>query len=437
MDLFDELGPEVARELGLQRQLVPARLILAGDAAEQLARAVAELVPGGRVGVLFDTRTRQVAGERCLAALRQAGLEAVPHLVPDRGDRDPICDDVTEQRLLSELPELGFLLGVGSGTVSDLAKWVAFQREIPAAIFGTAASMNGYAAANVAPSIEGVKSLFSARAHRFVAADPAVLAAAPLRLTSAGLGDIIAKSVSTADWKMNELLFGERFVPAVAGIIDELESHYTERPQAIAAGDAAAISSLFRALVYSGCAMTLQGSSMPASGGEHLVSHTLDMRAELEGSEHDLHGRQVGVGTIFAAALYERVLALDSPVFSPGPLPFDAAAWGARAGSVRSHFEKQSARLAEACDKLRQPGVWDRLRDALRPMLPSARWVKEILSGAGGAHRFEDIGVSRERLTWAVLNGAQIRERFTSLDLAWATGVLPGAASEIIDAYLS
>ncbi len=437
MDLFDELGSEVARELGSQRKLVPARLILAGDAAEQLAAAVAEVVPGGRVGVLFDTRTRKVAGERCLAALARANLEPIAHLVADRGDRDPICDDATERRLLSELPELEFLLGVGSGTVSDLTKWVAFERGVPAAIFGTAASMNGYAAANVAPSIDGVKSLFSARAHRFVAADPAVLAAAPLRLTCAGLGDIIAKSVSTADWKMNELLFGERFVPAVAGIIDELERHYTEQPRAIAAGEAAAISALFRALVYSGCAMTLQGSSMPASGGEHLVSHTLDMRAELEGSEHDLHGRQVGVGTIFAAALYEKVLALDSPEFSRGPLPFDAAAWGARAVAVRGHFEKQSARLAAACEKLRQPGMWNRLRDTLRPMLPSARWVKEILSGAGGAHRFEDIGVSRERLIWAVLNGAQIRERFTSLDLAWATGVLPGAASEIIDAYLS
>ena len=51
--------------------------------------------------------------------------------------------------------------------------------------------------------------------------------------------------------------------------------------------------------------------------------------------------------------------------------------------------------------------MWNRLRDTLRPMLPCARWVKEILSGAGGAHRFEDIGVSRERLIWAVLNGAQ------------------------------
>ena len=67
------------------------------------------------------------------------------------------------------------------------------MRSKPAAIFATAASMNGYAAANVAPAVAGVKTLIHARAHRIVASDPAVLAAAPAALTSAGLGDVIAK----------------------------------------------------------------------------------------------------------------------------------------------------------------------------------------------------------------------------------------------------
>jgi hypothetical protein len=59
-----------------------------------------------------------------------------------------------------------------------------------------------------------------------------------------------------------------------------------------------------------------------------------------------------------------------------------------------------------------------------------------VLQQAGAAHRIEDIGIDRDRFLWAVLNGAQMRERFTSLDLAWATGVLPDAADEIIDTYL-
>jgi glycerol-1-phosphate dehydrogenase [NAD(P)+] len=263
-----------------------------------------------------------------------------------------------------------------------------------------------------------------------------VLAAAPAALTSAGLGDVIAKCVSTADWKMNDLLFGESYSAAVAGIIDHVQDKFLSDPSRLASGDPAAISGLFEALVYSGCAMTLQGSSLPASGGEHLISHALDMRAHAEHGRHDLHGRQVGLGTIFAAALYERVLSHDTPRWRAQPLPFDREGWGPIADAVGAHHQKQSARIAAACERLQQDDTWNRVREELRPMLPSAAWVKGVLAAAGAAHRIADLGITRERFVWAVLNGAQIRERFTSLDLGWAAGVLPGAVEEIVDEYL-
>ena len=357
-------------------------------------------------------------------------------LVADGPHGDPVCDDVTVRALAARLPEADIIAGVGAGVISDLAKWLAFDAKRPAAIFATAASMNGYAAANVAPAVAGVKTLVHARAHRIVAADPAVLAAAPAALTSAGLGDVIAKWVSTADWKMNDMLFGEDYRPAIAGIIDHVEQKFLRDPNRLAAFDAAAVAGLFEALVYSGCAMTLQGSSLPASGGEHLISHTLDMRAMAEGGSHDLHGRQVGLGTIFAAALYERVLSLSAPRFSAAPLPLDRATWGASADAVGAHHAKQTARMAQACERLAQGDTWSRVRAALAPMLKSARHVKNVLVQANAAHRVADIGIDRERFLWAVLNCAQIRERFTSVDLAWVTGVLPGAAEEIVDRYL-
>jgi hypothetical protein len=76
------------------------------------------------------------------------------------------------------------------------------------------------------------------------------------------------------------------------------------------------------------------------------------------------------------------------------------------------------------------------VRAELAAMLPSAAWVKDVLVQAGAAHRIADLGIDRERFLWAVRNGAQIRERFTSLDLGWAAGVLPDAADEIVEQYL-
>ena len=436
MELFDALGPEVARTLADRRATVPRKLLLNSDAAAELAHELASDSAVQRATVLFDVRTRDVAGGPVLRALRGAGIAVHELLVPDVRGHSPSCDDQTKAQLQALLPEHDALVGVGAGVISDLTKWLAFDSDKPAAIFGTAASMNGYSAANVAPSVAGVKTLVHGRAHRYVAADPAVLAAAPRTLTSAGLGDVIAKCVSTADWQLNDLLFGEDYRPAIAGIIDHIEAKFLSRPEQLAVGDAAAVSGLFEALVYSGCAMTLQGSSLPASGGEHLISHALDMRASAEGVEHDLHGRQVGCGTIFAAALYERVLALDAPRFSPAPLPFDRASWGPIADSVAAQHQKQSARLAQACSKLATGDTWQRARERIAPGLRKAAWVKDVLQRAGAAHRITDLGIDRDRFLWAVLNGAQIRERFTSLDLAWATGVLPIQAQAIADQYL-
>ena len=436
MELFDALGAEVGRTLGERRQSVPRRLLLGADAAAELARALVAETAVRELVALFDVRTRAAAGEPVLAALRAAGVRVHELLVPDVHGHAPSCDDVTKARLATLLPAHDALLGVGAGVISDLTKWLATDSGKPAAIFGTAASMNGYSAANVAPSVAGVKTLVHGRAHRYVAGDPAVLAAAPRALTSAGLGDVIAKCVSTADWQLNDSLFGEDYRPAIAGIIDHIEAKFLSDPARLARGDTAAVSGLFEALVFSGCAMTLQGSSLPASGGEHLISHALDMRAVAEGSEHDLHGRQVGVGTIFAAAVYERVLALPAPRFSSTPLPLDRAGWGPIADSVAAHHAKQSARLAQACAKLSAGDTWSRVRERIAPGLKQASWVKGVLARAGAAHRIADLGIDRERFLWAVRNAAQIRERFTSLDLGWATGVLPDAAEEIVEQYL-
>jgi len=51
--------------------------------------------------------------------------------------------------------------------------------------------MNGYAAAIVAATIQGVKMLVEARAPLAIAAIPRVIESAPYALTSAGLGDLI------------------------------------------------------------------------------------------------------------------------------------------------------------------------------------------------------------------------------------------------------
>jgi glycerol-1-phosphate dehydrogenase [NAD(P)+] len=289
----------------------------------------------------------------------------------------------------------------------------------------------------VAPAIDGVKSLFRAKAPRVIATRPQVIEQAPFHLTASGLGDVIAKPVSTADWVVNHLLFDERFSPGVASVIDEVEPRYLEAPGALAARDPAAMRALFEALVLSGCAMTLQGSSMPASGGEHLISHTLDMTSHAHELSHDLHGRQVGVATIFAAALYQKLMQIDAPSFGRTDVPFEPEVWGHIAPAVQAQHEKKLLRVALACERLNEAGRWATIKQRIEPRLRDPATIKRCLEASGSAHCLDDIGCSRERFLMAVHNCSAMRERFTSIDLGRAAGLLPDCAEELVDTWLT
>jgi glycerol-1-phosphate dehydrogenase [NAD(P)+] len=416
---------------------LPREFLYGPNAAVQLAERFRTHTQMSSVLVFFDRRTRLVAGEACLRALNDAGWTVLEQLIPDGADGSPpACDDTTMIRLRSQLPTADAYLAVGSGVINDLVKWLAAEAHKPYAVFATAASMNGYAAANVAPTINGLKSLFRARAPVVIAADPGVIASAPSRLTTAGLGDVLAKPVSTSDWVMNHQLFAEAYSEEIAAIITHVEPTYLDHPDGIQAKDPAAFQGLMEALVLSGCAMTLQGSSLPASGGEHLISHTLDMKAHIEAHSHDLHGRQVGVATIFAAALYEKLLKLEKPDFDKDALRFDAAYWGFMADRIREQHDLAVTRMGSAIETLRRPGAWDELKSNLKPRLRSPSVIKRCLASSGGAHRLEDIGCAREDFFQAVCNAASIRERFTSVSLGFAAGVLPSAIEEIVDEWL-
>jgi glycerol-1-phosphate dehydrogenase [NAD(P)+] len=296
--------------------------------------------------------------------------------------------------------------------------------------------MNGYASANVAATLGGVKCLLHASAPRIIAADPRVLASAPHALTLSGFGDLIAKPVSTADWLMNHLLFAEPFEPALVALVDRLEPRYLDRPEALADGEPSAVQALFEALVLSGCTMTLHGSSLPASGGEHLISHTLDMMSQVDGVPHDLHGRQVGVATIVAAALWQQVLSLEVASFDSSMPPLDPRAWGVAAPSVQKEHRAKASCMTAACARLSGDGVWPALRRSIHPLLRDPAVIRDWLRRAGAAWRLSDIGCSRERFLQALLRCGSMRGRFTSVDLAYSAGVLPHAAAGIVDRWL-
>ncbi|NVL92751.1 MAG: iron-containing alcohol dehydrogenase, partial [Desulfobacterales bacterium] len=329
------------------------------------------------------------------------------------------------------------LIAVGSGVVNDLCKWISTETGVPYIAVATAASMNGYASQNIAPTIKGVKRVIKGTVPLSIIAAPSIIEDAPFELTTAGLGDVVAKPVSITDWRINQLLFNEYYCPLCAELIREVEPAYMEHPENIRRKDPSTIEALFSALIYSGISMTIAGTSFPASGGEHLISHVLDMISSLENVPHDYHGRQVGLGAIFASALYERLAQLESPQFHAGFEETDASFWKALTPVVEREHARKRLRVEHAVSRLGEPGVWDEIRDIIATETMRPERIKHCLREAGAAHRIEDIGCTRERFVDAVRHCHQIRERYTVIDLARAAEVIPAEINNIIDQYLT
>jgi glycerol-1-phosphate dehydrogenase [NAD(P)+] len=286
--------------------------------------------------------------------------------------------------------------------------------------------------------INGVKVLVRAAAPLAVFAEPRVIEDAPFEMTASGFGDAIAKCMSGADWLMNNRLFGEHFCPFCNRIVESLEGFYLERPEDVKEREPAAIEALFKGLFWSGAAMTMIGSSAPASGGEHLLSHTLDMMATRDSTSHDLHGRQVGIGTVFSAALYERLLSKEDIKAVPPAVDIDSNFWhpSTLRDAVREQWGEKRGSLEKIGNLLHDASRWQGLRAELASIVRPPQEVRSWLTKAGAACTISDIECSRQRLTDALLHMHEIRKRCTVVDMAWAAGIMPGAMDEIIDRWM-
>jgi len=423
-------------ECGRSHKVPIKSIIYAENAMEHLSEVLDSFVSGRRIILVADKRTWAIAGERAKDALERAGWSVHEIIVPDTIKGNPICNEPTHTWLNNRMPTADIALAVGTGVVNDLTKWSAFDNDIPYVVFATAATMNGFTAANVAPTIKGIKTLIRAQAPLAVFAIPSIIVEAPFELTASGLGDAIAKPVSTADWIFNNLFCGESFCRYCSEIINSLEPYYLDKPGDISDRKPAAIEALFNALLYSGIAMTIIGTSAPASGGEHLFSHTLDMMSSVDGIAHDLHGRQVGLGTIFASALYERIFKIDKPACRPYPDDIDGKFWRPLAENVRRQYQQKIPMLQKIREKLTDNKTWGLFLAAASKQVRPPAQIKNCLKTAGAAHTFTDIGCPRERLLAATLHMHEIRKRPAIIDLAWILGIMPSAAEEIIDRWL-
>jgi len=409
----------------------PEVTLYSGENAAQIMAEDCRAVYGDRpVLMLSDPETHAVAGAELETCLQTAGV----NLETYQFDSHPVATAALIETVRGVSGDKALIISVGSGTVNDLGKYSASEDQIDFWCLPTAPSMNGYTSAIAAIKVRGVKRTLPATPPQRIYAIPRVIQQAPLKLRQAGFCDVLAKVVSDIDWQCESMLFSDSYCGLPAAMMAEVEASYADNPEAISRGDSSAVMGLFHGLLLSGVAMSVAGSSAPASGGEHLVSHFWDMREPLTGREPELHGLQVGVGIILSTACYQRLRKVTAAeVSQPAQLLFDDTVariptiWGAYADEVTKQFQNKRDALLQFDTLL--PQRWDALQ-TLFCQVQSPEYFASLFARTGAPFQLEAFRLTEEEFVLAAMNSRAIRERITVLDLAAHAGVLEAATAD-------
>jgi glycerol-1-phosphate dehydrogenase [NAD(P)+] len=243
-----------------------------------------------RVAVLISNGLQQSLPDRIAASLRDHGIESAAWL--------EISDNDVESAaaLFATLPgNVSAIVGVGGGKALDVAKYVGFLGRLPYYAVPTSLSNDGFCSPQSSLTVRGRRRSLPAALPFGVILDTAVCLASPRILTLSGIGDLVAKFTAVRDWKLAFHQTGLAVDDFAALLSDGSIHSFIGHP----CFDLEGIRLLATSLMLNGIAMEICGSSRPASGSEHLISHALDATS----TRPRLHGLQVGIATYIVSIL--------------------------------------------------------------------------------------------------------------------------------------
>jgi glycerol-1-phosphate dehydrogenase [NAD(P)+] len=423
-DVIDRLvagtypDPDGGAPLRVETRAVAIAKSLAGTEAD----LVRPLSLGRRLAVVSDQTTHAIMGARVERALTSVG-EVTSVVLP----KHPHADSATVERLRSTTSSADALVAVGSGTINDLCKYASARDGKPYIVFGTAPSMNGYTSLNAAITVNGHKKSLAAQAPLGAFLDLSILAAAPVRMVRSGLGDSLCRPTAQADWLLSHLLLDLPYRIMPFALLEEDEAALFASAEPLVKGDLAAMEKLVRTLLLSGFGTAICGNSLPASQGEHLISHYGDMLPDLS-RPFTFHGEQIGVATLTMARLQGQLLEGPPPTVAPDcSTEADLIRqFGTALGpSCWKEFSQKrlTAEKAEAINE-KIAAKWHEFGAAIGAISLHADMLARVLTDAGAPRSPEDLGWPRASYEDAVRHARKIRNRYTFLDLASDAGVL-------------
>ncbi len=363
--------------------------------------------------LVADENTYNACGEKVEKALYGKQTKSVIF----SGQKVLIPDEEAIASVKAGIDCTDLIIGIGSGVIQDLCKYVSFFEKIPYMVVATAPSMDGYASTGAAMILRGMKETVPAGLPRAIIADTEVLKNAPMDMIKSGYGDIIGKYSALCDWKLSKAVNGEYFCQYIYDTTSDMINKTIKTAKGLLKRDEESVKTLMEALTVVGIMMSFAGSSRPASGSEHHLSHFFEIVGIVKNEPYFTHGTDVAYSTVITAQIREKLL--ETPIPEVQHVP-DREAYINTMNEIYGSVSQGCIALQDKVQSYNKDrlSIYKEKEKEIRSILsemPSAEKIKEILSLAElDISEFYSL-YGKDKINNAVLYAKDLKDRYTVL----------------------
>jgi glycerol-1-phosphate dehydrogenase [NAD(P)+] len=184
-------------------------LIFIGNNAIAKLIQFAETYRKLQLTIFCDQNEYHILGQIVEHSLKQAGYNI--HTIVLSGD-EVVPDEHYIVQIMLNLKNVDqVFLYVGSGTITDLVRFISYHNRSLFISLPTAPSVDAYASSGSALTIGRFKNHIELHSPIAIIGDLDILCASPRKMIASSLGDMFGKFTAVADWKLAHLINNEPY----------------------------------------------------------------------------------------------------------------------------------------------------------------------------------------------------------------------------------
>jgi glycerol-1-phosphate dehydrogenase [NAD(P)+] len=245
------------------------------------------------VAIFWSCGIDNLFGKDIYESLKGYGINIVTEMQIDQIDIENIVTTA-----FSIPKKVKALIGIGGGKALDYSKYCAHVLALPFISIPTSTSNDGFCSPTSSLLVSGKRKSVNSTIPYGIIVDINTVSLSPESTIYSGIGDLISKITAGWDWKKSCEKTNEKFNDFAYLVSQNTVTEFLNY-QNYSIRNSIFTHHLVTSLLMNGISMEIAGSSRPASGSEHLISHALD-GISLKPS---MHGIQVGLATYLCSYL--------------------------------------------------------------------------------------------------------------------------------------